>query len=32
MHVSEWGFPFDKLDSRMTVKRILNQEEGPFLV
>ena len=26
MHVSEWGFPFDMLDLRMTVKRILDQE------
>ena len=26
MHVSKWGFPFDMLDLRMTVKRILDQE------
>ena len=26
MHVSKWGFPFDMLDLRMTVKRIQDQE------
>ena len=26
MHVSEWGFPFDMLDLRMTAKRIVDQE------